>query len=182
MEFALIITEVVMPTDLNLNPVNWNTLVAVAEVALLVHILVDIKRNRSDMRQRQRSERLQFYAYFWNRFDRLLDDFPLRVFEPDFTLDEAEDKEALMVNMRSYFNLCAQEYFMYRQGVIEEEIWHNWEVGLIHCMKLPAFREAYFKLNAMSAYQEFHDWLSTKVDMDSPSVEADGVPVESIRS
>ena len=28
MEFALIITEVVMPTDLNLNPVNWNTLVA----------------------------------------------------------------------------------------------------------------------------------------------------------
>ena len=96
--------------------------------------------------------------------------------------DEAEDKEALMVNMRSYFNLCAQEYFMYRQGVIEEEIWHNWEVGLIHCMKLPAFREAYFKLNAMSAYREFHDWLSTKVDMDSPSAEADGVPVESIRS
>ena len=41
MEFALISTEVVMPTDLNLNPVNWNTLVAVAEVALLVHILVD---------------------------------------------------------------------------------------------------------------------------------------------
>ena len=40
---------------------------------------------------------------------------------------------------------------MYRQGVIEEEIWHNWEVGLIHCMNLPAFREAYFKLNAMSA-------------------------------
>ena len=170
MELGLIIAEVVMPKDLNLNPINWNTLVAVAEVALLVHILIDIKRNRADMRQRQRSERLQFYAYFWNRFDRLLDAFPLRVFEPDFTLDEAEDKEALMVNMRSYFNLCAQEYFMYRQGVIEEEIWHNWEVGLIHCMNLPAFREAYFKLNAMSAYREFHDWLSTKVDLSEPTL------------
>lgn len=96
-----------MPKDLNLDPINWNTLVAVAEVALLVHILVDIKRNRADMRQRQRSERLQFYAYFWNRFDRLLDEFPLLVFEPDFTLDEAEDKETLMVTMRSNFNLCA---------------------------------------------------------------------------
>ena len=164
-----LLTEVIMPKDLKLDPINWDTFVAVAEVTLLVHILIDIKRNRADMRQRQRSERLQFYAYFWNRFDRLLDAFPLRVFEPDFTLDEAEDEEALMVNMRSYFNLCAQEYFMYRQGVIEEEIWHNWEVGLIHCMSLPAFREAYFKLNAMSAYREFHDWLSTKVDLSEPT-------------
>ena len=179
MEFLLFIAEVIMPKDLNLDPINWNTLVAVAEVALLVHILIDIRRNRADMRQRQRSERLQFYAYFWNRFDRLLDEFPLRVFEPDFTLDEAEDRETLMVNMRSYFNLCAQEYFMYRQGVIEEEIWHNWEVGLIHCMNLPAFREAYFKLNAMSAYRDFHDWLSTKVDLSGPTPD-DSCVVESI--
>ena len=169
MWFDWILTQVDWPHTIDLDPVDWNTLVAVAEVALLVHILIDIKRNRADMRQRQRSERLQFYAYFWNRFDRLLDAFPLRVFEQDFTLDEAEDEETLMVNMRSYFNLCAQEYFMYRQGVIEEEIWHNWEVGLIHCMSLPAFREAYFKLNAMSAYREFHDWLSTKVDLSEPA-------------
>ena len=36
-------------------------------------------------------------------------------------------------------------------------------------MSLPAFREAYFKLNAMSAYREFHDWLSTKVDLSEPA-------------
>jgi hypothetical protein len=110
--------KVIWPEDLNLDPVNWNTLVAVAEVALLVHILVDIKRNKADMRQRQRSERLQFYAYFWNRFDRIFDAFPLEMFEPDFTLEQAKDPEALLVNMRSYFNLCAQEFFMHRKGVI----------------------------------------------------------------
>lgn len=44
-------------------------------------------------------------------------------------------------------------------------------------MLLPVFREAYFKLNAMFAYKEFHDWLSTKVDLAPPdALEDDGVP------
>ena len=42
--------------------------------------------------------------------------------------------EALMVTLRSYFDLCAQEYFMYTEGVIEESIWVQLEAGshLLH--------------------------------------------------
>ena len=41
----------------------------------------------------------------------------------------AHDREALMVTLRSYFDLCAQEYFMYTEGVIEESDLGELEAG-----------------------------------------------------
>ena len=73
-----------------------------------------------------------------------------------------------MVTLRSYFDLCAQEYFMYTEGVIEESIWANWRRGLISCMSLPIFREAYTQLKVEMSYPEFHEWLAGELAPEVP--------------
>jgi len=75
------------------------------------------------------------------------------MFEPDFTLEQVRDSEALLVNVRSYFNLCAQEFFMHRKGVIEPAIWDNWEEGFVQCMHLPVSGRCASKLSAIFAYK-----------------------------
>ena len=46
------------------------------------------------------------------------------------------------------------------EGVIEESIWANWRRGLLSCMTLPVFRDAYGNLKVEMSYPEFHAWLS----------------------
>lgn len=145
---------------LKLIPVDWQGVMAIFEVLLLFNILMEARKNKRDIRMRVRSEQLQFYAFFWQKWDRILEALPNGIFEPDFDLSKREDADAIMVTLRSYFDLCAQEYFMYEEGVIEESIWANWRRGLLSCMTLPVFRDAYGNLKVEMSYPEFHAWLS----------------------
>ncbi len=113
---------------LELIPVDWQGIMAILEVLLLFNILQEARKNKRDIQMRVRSERLQFYAFFWKKWDRILEALPHGIFEPDFDAS-THDREALIVTLRSYFDLCAQEYFMYTEGVIEESIWANWKRG-----------------------------------------------------
>lgn len=152
---------------LNLIPVDWQGIMAILEVLLLFNILKESRKNKRDIQMRVRSERLQFYAFFWKKWDRILEALPHGIFEPDFDAS-AHNMEALMVTLRSYFDLCAQEYFMYTEGVIEESIWVNWRRGLISCMSLPIFRKAYTQLKVEMSYPEFHEWLAGELAPEVP--------------
>lgn len=154
---------------LKLIPVDWQGIMAILEVLLLFNILQEARKNKRDIQMRVRSERLQFYAFFWKKWDRILEALPHGIFEPDFDAS-AQDRETLMVTLRSYFDLCAQEYFMYTEGVIEESIWANWRRGLISCMSLPIFQEAYAQLKVEMSHPEFHEWLAGELSLKNGDV------------
>lgn len=158
---------------LELIPVDWQGIMAILEVLLLFNILQEARKNKRDIQMRVRSERLQFYAFFWKKWDRILEALPHGIFEPDFDAS-THDREALIVTLRSYFDLCAQEYFMYTEGVIEESIWANWKRGLISCMSLPIFRETYAQLKVEMSHPEFHEWLADELasgELDPPEAQ-----------
>lgn len=156
---------------LKLIPVDWQGIMAILEVLLLFNILQEARKNKKDIQMRVRAERLQFYAFFWKKWDRILESLPHGIFEPDFDVSAREDGDAIMVTLRSYFDLCAQEFFMSQEGVIEDSIWTNWKRGLISCMSLPVFREAYANLKVDMSYPEFHEWLSGELLSEVPSDE-----------
>ena len=158
-------------------PVDWSGVMAVFEVFIIWNILQETRRNKKEIAVRRRSEQLQFYAYFWQKWDRVLESLPYGVFEMGFEPESDEDKKALMVTLRSYFDLCAQEFFMHEQGVIEEAIWQNWARGLTGCMRLPIFKEAYTELNVSVSYPEFHIWLSKELAQHE-TVEASAIGAE----
>lgn len=172
-----ILLEVVAEADkplLKLIPVDWQGIMAILEVLLLFNILMEARKNKRDIQMRVRAERLQFYAFFWKKWDRILEALPNGIFEPDFDLSKREDADAIMVTLRSYFDLCAQEFFMYEEGVIEESIWANWRRGLLSCMTLPVFRDAYGNLKVEMSYPEFHAWLSQSLAEAEIGNQADG--------
>ena len=104
------------------------------------------RHHKREILARKRSEQLQFYAYFWKKYDRILESLPISIFDENFRLEDANDPDALMVSLRSYFDLCTQEFFMHQQGLIEEVIWENWSRGLLACMELEVFKQAYSRL------------------------------------
>ncbi len=69
---------------LKLIPVDWQGIMAILEVLLLFNILQEARKNKRDIQMRVRSERLQFYAFFWKKWDRILEALPHGIFEPDF--------------------------------------------------------------------------------------------------
>ncbi|MEO8590829.1 MAG: hypothetical protein ABI432_15745 [Flavobacteriales bacterium] len=63
-----------------------------------------------------------------------------------------------------YLNLCAEEYFWYRRGRIDMEIWQEWHNGIKHWIKVPVIRaivlkeasvaDSYYGLFALLEIQE----------------------------
>ena len=150
--------------SLGLLPVGWQGVVAVAEIMILLNILRESRHHKREILARKRSEQLQFYAYFWKKYDRILESLPISIFDEDFRLEDAKDPDTLMVSLRSYFDLCTQEFFMHQQGLIEEVIWENWSRGLLACMELEVFKQAYSRLKVEMSHPEFHSWLVTEKD------------------
>ena len=57
---------------------------------------------------------------------------PLNLHAADFDFDKLhkEVKDKTMRYMRSYFDLCSEEYDLWQAGYIEERIWNNWKEGI----------------------------------------------------
>lgn len=42
--------------------------------------------------------------------------------------------------MRVYFDLCSEEFYLYKDGLIDKRVWNEWEEGIIY----PLTQKPYF--------------------------------------
>ena len=144
-------------------PMDWQGIAAMVELLLLCGLILDAIRNRREAKFQRRSERYTLYIYFWEKFDKISSELPLDVFKADFQCKSEEEHQRLLVSLRGYFDLCAQEFFMHTQDALDEEVWELWAGGMLHCMRLPVFQEAYDKLEVKMSYPEFHGWIQSEL-------------------
>ena len=45
-------------------------------------------------------------------------------------LKDLENKPKLENKLNGFFNLCAEEYFWYKKGIIDKNIWMAWKDGM----------------------------------------------------
>ena len=62
------------------------------------------------------------------------------------------DRELLF----SYFNLCAEEYFFYKAGYIDQEVWKSWCRGISVFLEHPRIRELWDSDCKADSYYGFH--------------------------
>ena len=89
--------------------------------------------------------------------------FPNAVFNEDFDYsDSGEQKEQMLRYMRAYFDLCSEEYYMFTQGHVDDDIWENWKEGMLVAFKRKAFIDAWKNTNKEN-YKDFSKWISKEL-------------------
>jgi|SRR5690606_27777557 len=74
----------------------------------------------------------ELFSEFNKRYDRL-NGFLLSI--QDMTIEDFQgfkESKKFKINYRvnDYFNLCSEEYFWYKKGRIDEEVWQSWSIGM----------------------------------------------------
>src|SRR5262245_54198538 len=66
---------------------------------------------------------LQHFADYTKRYQEIILKFPEDINEPAFKLQGRNDYSATMRQMRAYFDLCFEEWYLNSQGLIDAKIW-----------------------------------------------------------
>ena len=80
--------------------------------------------------QKQRLDELklfrELFAEFNVKYDGLNDDLEKLVSREVDSIDDPKDRQRVV----DYFNLCAEEYWWYREGYIPDSVWGYWCRGM----------------------------------------------------
>lgn len=141
--------------DTILSWINDNVAVVVSGLALSFTIWFSIQ-NRRLANDKMRKE---LFTEFNSRYDAL-NDF-LEQITQSSSLDELkqqnEEYEVLRCKLNDYFNLCAEEYYWYKKGRIDDTIWKSWQAGMNSWYSnKPVIKEAWEREYKNFGHQSFY--------------------------
>jgi hypothetical protein len=105
-----------------------------------------------------------FFAEYTKRYQEIILHFPENINDNNFRYDELEKeiKDKTMRYMRVYFDLCSEEYFLKNKGVLDEDVWSDWQEGMISTFNKPAFKIAWKQVTQDSDfYKEFKNFIDS---------------------
>lgn len=114
-------------------------------IAFLVTILSLIITWYYSYSQRKISHEImlkQLFTEFNDRYSKLnqhLSEIESKYSDPD-VFQSAENYLILKQKIIEYFNLCAEEYFWYRKGRIDKQIWIAWNSGMRYWYETPSIK------------------------------------------
>ncbi len=90
--------------------------------------------------------KLQNFLEFTKRYQEIILNFPENINDPDFALESLPDKptrDKTLRYMRTYFDLCAEEFTLYQKGFIDNELWEIWKSGMEFAFSKAAFKQCW---------------------------------------
>ncbi len=157
---------------------EFNTILDVASLLTIITIITIVIYNHRQYKQMERQLEIQndslriqneqikhdFFAEYTKRYQEIILHFPENINENKFSYEklEKEVKDRTMRYMRVYFDLCSEEYFLHKKGVLDEDVWKEWQEGMISAFNKPAFKIAWKQVTQDSDfYKEFKDFVNS---------------------
>jgi hypothetical protein len=109
---------------------------------------------------------LNFFADYTKRYQEITLKFPESINEESFKIDDLdlEIKNRTLRYMRAYFDLCSEEYFLWKKGNIDNDTWKEWETGIKFAFSKPAFKQAWKVLCLDTIfYAEFTEFVNSTI-------------------
>ncbi len=76
---------------------------------------------------------------------------------PDYTLENLKADFDLYDKINDYLNICAEEYYWYKQGRLDDKVWASWQIGMnIWYNKLPILRELWQEEISGDGYKSYY--------------------------
>lgn len=88
---------------------------------LIVAVFAIVFSQWSDRKQRK----LQMYAEYTRRYEDLFRNMPDDIYNGTAVIDDRAKK-----HMRFYFNLCNEEYHLWKEGFVKDKVWKLWVEGM----------------------------------------------------
>ena len=86
---------------------------------------------------------LQLFSDYTKRYQDIILHFPEDVNSRDFVLAGRKDYEQTMRYMRTYEDLCYEEWHLHTRKLIDDDIWKDWKSGIETAFSKPAFQQAW---------------------------------------
>lgn len=132
----------------------------------IIGLIISILNNRKQVKAFNEQLKLNFFSTFTSRYQEIILNFPEEINEPDFDYNklQTEDRSKVLRYMRAYFNLCSEEFDLWKAGKIEERIWENWKEGIEFSFSKVAFRNAWKLIKFDSYYySDFSTWINNLI-------------------
>src|SRR5690348_9218707 len=97
----------------------------------------------------------ELFVEFNARYDKLNDGLNTIAFGPHEGILSVSERKLLF----SYFNLCAEEYFFYKAGYLDDLVWKSWERGMGVFFRHPRIRDLWDRDCKADSYYGFHPRL-----------------------
>ena len=88
---------------------------------------------------------LNFFADYTKRYQEIILKFPESINEESFKLENLEKsvRDKTLRYMRAYFDLCSEEYYLWKKKNIDDDTWKEWETGIKFAFSKSAFQQAW---------------------------------------
>jgi len=109
---------------------------------------------------------LNFFADYTRRYQEINLNFPENINENDCKIEnlEPEIKSKTLRYMRAYFDLCSEEYYLWKKGNIDNDTWEEWKSGIEFAFSKPAFTQAWENLGLDETYyKNFREFVANKI-------------------
>lgn len=93
----------------------------------------------------------ELFSEFNARYDALSDDLNTILFGASAGLLTTDERDRLF----GYFNLCAEEYFFYKAGYIDRDVWESWFRGMRVFFKHPRIQALWEQDCKADSYYRF---------------------------
>jgi hypothetical protein len=147
---------------MEITDVIQSTGIFVAITALIITIMY----NREQSRILNNQMKLNFFADYTKRYQEIVLNLPENINDPmfDFNNLSIDIKSKTIRYMRVYFDLCSEEYDLWKAGYIEDRIWYNWKEGIKFAFSKKAFKDAWtiIKLDSIY-YPEFTEFIKNEM-------------------
>ena len=120
---------------------------------LLVTVAALLWSQYSDRKQR----RLSMFAEYTKRYQDIILSMPDNVYIGVGDLDAISLK-----HLQLYFDLCSEEYHLWKHGIVPNHIWKLWSEGMRITMQNPVYQKAWDKLRN-DYYKTFQTYFDTEI-------------------
>jgi len=106
---------------------------------------------------------IQQFSDYTKRYQEIILRFPEDISKSSFKVQDHKNYESLMRNMRTYFDLCFEEWYLNNRKLIDSDIWCIWEGGMKTALSKSAFQQSWSIIlkdtNFGQGFEEFIDNL-----------------------
>ncbi|MFD0993173.1 hypothetical protein [Tenacibaculum geojense] len=131
---------------------NWEFYTTAIEIAVTIGLGIIVwystkKFNNNQLEIANHQLQKQLFSEFNQRYD-VLNDHLEKICKFN-SLEELQSKKPKKYNflrnkLNDYFNLCAEEYYWFKKGRIDKDVWLSWEKGMNSWYaNYPIIREAW---------------------------------------
>lgn len=128
------------------------------QIASLIAIILAIIGLVHNNRVHKRQSNAQIFLEYTGRYERIMSSIPADAFHARLDIDDElpPPSNELSLALLRYLNMCSEEYYLWRKGYLDTEVWRIWERELRRTLASPLFVREWRALKSeFESYPEF---------------------------